>query len=156
MVTNYGEQPINYGAFAIFPGQARQERLVTNLGPGRTAVKRYRFAAPKAGGAGEGAGGGEGTGGDADPERRSAGAVRRGGGRRGGVVRAGNFKARDPGIPGAKHDESAGGKASGRPSAGGLGFTVQAICAAVAAASLRGRGPTETAAAQHSAPITKK
>jgi hypothetical protein len=43
MITNYGEQPINYSSFAVFPGQARQERLVTNLGPGRTVLKRYRF-----------------------------------------------------------------------------------------------------------------
>jgi hypothetical protein len=43
MITNYGEKPIDYTAFAIFPGQARQERLVTNLGAGRTAIKKYRF-----------------------------------------------------------------------------------------------------------------
>ncbi|HEV2296152.1 MAG TPA: NEW3 domain-containing protein [Tepidisphaeraceae bacterium] len=43
MITNYGEKPIDYTAFAIFPGQARQERLVTNLGAGRTTVKKYRF-----------------------------------------------------------------------------------------------------------------
>lgn len=43
MISNYGEKPINYSAFAIFPGQARQERLVTNLAPGRTTMKRYRF-----------------------------------------------------------------------------------------------------------------
>jgi hypothetical protein len=44
MITNYGNQPISYTAFAMFPGQARQERLVTNLGPGHTTVKKYRFA----------------------------------------------------------------------------------------------------------------
>jgi hypothetical protein len=44
MITNYGEQPISYTAFAIFPGQPRQERLVANLAPGRTLLKRYRFA----------------------------------------------------------------------------------------------------------------
>jgi hypothetical protein len=44
MITNYGDGPIDYTAFAIFPGQARQERLVTNLGAGRTTVKKYRFA----------------------------------------------------------------------------------------------------------------
>lgn len=44
MITNYGDNPIDYTAFAIFPGQARQERLVTNLGPGRTTMKKYRFA----------------------------------------------------------------------------------------------------------------
>jgi len=43
MITNYGDKPIDYTAFAIFPGQARQERLVTNLGPGRTTMKKYRF-----------------------------------------------------------------------------------------------------------------
>jgi hypothetical protein len=43
MITNYGEKPINYSAFAIYPGQARQERLVTNLGAGRTTIKKYRF-----------------------------------------------------------------------------------------------------------------
>jgi len=43
MITNYGEKPINYSAFAVYPGQARQERLVTNLAPGKTAVKLYRF-----------------------------------------------------------------------------------------------------------------
>ena len=43
MITNYGDKPIDYTAFAICPGQARQERLVTNLGAGRTTIKRYRF-----------------------------------------------------------------------------------------------------------------
>jgi len=42
-IQNYGDRGIDYSAFAIFPGQARQERLVTNLGPGRTTIKRYRF-----------------------------------------------------------------------------------------------------------------
>jgi hypothetical protein len=46
MITNYGDRPIDYTAFAIYPGQARQERLVTNLGPGKTTVKRYRFTVP--------------------------------------------------------------------------------------------------------------
>lgn len=45
IITNYGERPINYSAFAMFPGQARQERLVTGLDPGRSTVKRYRFTA---------------------------------------------------------------------------------------------------------------
>jgi hypothetical protein len=40
---NYGDRPIDYTAFAIFPGQARQERLVANLAPGRATIKRYRF-----------------------------------------------------------------------------------------------------------------
>src|SRR5262249_14110593 len=43
MISNYGDKPIDYTAFAIYPGAARQERLVTNLGPGRTTIKVYRF-----------------------------------------------------------------------------------------------------------------
>jgi hypothetical protein len=43
MISNYGDQPIDYTAFAVYPGQARQERLVTHLGPGRTIIKLYRF-----------------------------------------------------------------------------------------------------------------
>jgi hypothetical protein len=43
MITNYGEKPIDYTAFAICPGQARQERLVIQLGAGRTIIKKYRF-----------------------------------------------------------------------------------------------------------------
>jgi hypothetical protein len=43
MITNYGEKPIDYTAFVICPGQARQERLVTKLGAGRTIIKKYRF-----------------------------------------------------------------------------------------------------------------
>jgi hypothetical protein len=45
MISNYGDKPINYTAFAVYPGQPRQERLVTNLGPGRTIIKLYRFNA---------------------------------------------------------------------------------------------------------------
>ena len=45
----YGDHPIDYSAFAIVPGQARQERLVTNLAPGRTTIKRYRFPSAGAG-----------------------------------------------------------------------------------------------------------
>ncbi len=44
MITNYGDHPIDYTAFAIYPNQARQERLVTKLGPGHTTIKRYRFS----------------------------------------------------------------------------------------------------------------
>ncbi|MCC7351291.1 MAG: hypothetical protein IT446_12050 [Phycisphaerales bacterium] len=44
IISNYGDKPIDYISFAIFPGQARQERLVTNLGPGRTTIKRYKFS----------------------------------------------------------------------------------------------------------------
>ena len=43
VITNYGEKPIDYTAFVICPGQARQERLVTALGAGRTILKKYRF-----------------------------------------------------------------------------------------------------------------
>jgi hypothetical protein len=43
MITNYGEKPIDYTAFVTMPGQARQERLVTGLGAGRTTIKKYRF-----------------------------------------------------------------------------------------------------------------
>jgi hypothetical protein len=47
MISNYGDKPIDYNAFAVFPGYARQERLVTNLAPGKTTVKRYRFSGVK-------------------------------------------------------------------------------------------------------------
>jgi hypothetical protein len=43
MITNYGEQPITYSAFANYPGRPRIERLVASLNPGQTAVKKYRF-----------------------------------------------------------------------------------------------------------------
>jgi hypothetical protein len=43
VITNYGERPINYSAFAMYPGQARQERVVTQLAPGATTIRRYRF-----------------------------------------------------------------------------------------------------------------
>jgi hypothetical protein len=43
IITNYGDKPIDYTAFAIYPQQARQERLVTNLAPGRSTIKLYRF-----------------------------------------------------------------------------------------------------------------
>lgn len=43
MITNYGDHPINYSAFAAFPGQARQERVVVDLAPGATTIRRYRF-----------------------------------------------------------------------------------------------------------------
>lgn len=43
MITNYGTQPINYTSFVVFPGQARQERLVTALKPGGTSIKKFRF-----------------------------------------------------------------------------------------------------------------
>jgi hypothetical protein len=43
MITNYSERPIDYTAYAAYPGLARQERLVNDLGPGRTVIKLYRF-----------------------------------------------------------------------------------------------------------------
>jgi len=48
VITNYGNRPIDYTAFAMFPGQARQERMVAGLGPGRSTIKIYRFADPSA------------------------------------------------------------------------------------------------------------
>jgi hypothetical protein len=43
MITNYGDRPIDYSAFAVVVGQARQERLVSALPAGKTTIKRYRF-----------------------------------------------------------------------------------------------------------------
>jgi hypothetical protein len=43
MITNYGDKPINYTAYATFPGSARQERMILNLNPGVTIMKKYRF-----------------------------------------------------------------------------------------------------------------
>ncbi len=43
MISNYGDKPIDYTAFAVYPGEPRQERLIQQLGPGRTIVKLYRF-----------------------------------------------------------------------------------------------------------------
>jgi hypothetical protein len=43
MISNYGDRPIDYTAFALLPGQARQERLITCLAAGRTTMKKYRF-----------------------------------------------------------------------------------------------------------------
>ena len=39
MITNYGEKPIDYTAFAIYPGQPRQERLVTGLAPAKRSSR---------------------------------------------------------------------------------------------------------------------
>ena len=44
MITNYGTKPANYTSFILLPGQARQERLVSDLKPGATMIKKYRFA----------------------------------------------------------------------------------------------------------------
>jgi hypothetical protein len=43
VITNYGDRPINYSAFATYPDQARQERVVVNLAPGASTIRRYRF-----------------------------------------------------------------------------------------------------------------
>ncbi len=43
MISNYGDKPVDYTAFAVYPGQTRQERLISHLGPGRTTLKLYRF-----------------------------------------------------------------------------------------------------------------
>jgi hypothetical protein len=43
IIQNYGDKPVDYSAFAIFPGKSRQERLVTNLLPGRSVIKKFRF-----------------------------------------------------------------------------------------------------------------
>ena len=43
MITNYSAKPIDYTAFVIVPGQARQERLVQDLKAGSTTIKKYRF-----------------------------------------------------------------------------------------------------------------
>lgn len=43
-ITNYGDKPIDYSAFAVLPGQPRQERLVSGLAAGKSTLKRYRFA----------------------------------------------------------------------------------------------------------------
>ncbi len=42
-ITNYGGDVINYTAFVLVPGRARQERLVMRLGPGQSTTKLYRF-----------------------------------------------------------------------------------------------------------------
>jgi hypothetical protein len=44
IITNYSDKKIDYTAFAMMQGQARHERLVTNLAPGRSTIKLYRFA----------------------------------------------------------------------------------------------------------------
>ena len=49
LITNYGSAKIDYNAFATMPGQPRQERLVTNLSPGQTMIKKYRFSLPALG-----------------------------------------------------------------------------------------------------------
>jgi hypothetical protein len=43
VITNYGDKPANYTAFISCPGQPRQERLLVNLRPGSTTIKKYRI-----------------------------------------------------------------------------------------------------------------
>ncbi len=43
VINNYSDKPIDYTAFAMYPDQARQERLVMKLGAGQSVIKRYRF-----------------------------------------------------------------------------------------------------------------
>jgi hypothetical protein len=43
LISNYGDQPINYTSFASYPGKPRIERLVSSLRPGQTAIKKFRF-----------------------------------------------------------------------------------------------------------------
>jgi hypothetical protein len=43
LISNYGDKPIDYTAFVVYPGLPRQERLVTQLAPGKTLIKLYRF-----------------------------------------------------------------------------------------------------------------
>lgn len=43
VIQNYGDKPIDYTAFALAPGQQRQERLITGLAPGRSIVRKVRF-----------------------------------------------------------------------------------------------------------------
>ncbi len=43
VITNYSTKPVDYTAYALVPGQARQERLVTGLKAGQTIIKKYRF-----------------------------------------------------------------------------------------------------------------
>lgn len=43
IINNYSDKTVDYTAFAVLPGCPRQERLVANLGPGRSIVKKYRF-----------------------------------------------------------------------------------------------------------------
>ncbi|HTW95082.1 MAG TPA: hypothetical protein VMD30_09830, partial [Tepidisphaeraceae bacterium] len=43
LIANYGDKPIDYYAYAVYPGQARQERLVIDLKPGHSTIKLYRF-----------------------------------------------------------------------------------------------------------------
>ena len=43
LVTNRGDEAQNFYAFAQAPGRAGQQRIVSNLKPGQTMLKRFRF-----------------------------------------------------------------------------------------------------------------
>jgi len=43
-ITNRGDQPQSFYAFAMAPQHPRQERIVAKLAPGQTLMKRFRFA----------------------------------------------------------------------------------------------------------------
>lgn len=55
VVSNTGDKPISFTAFALLPGMQRQERLISGLAPGAKVIRRFRFAgvpAPAADGGG--------------------------------------------------------------------------------------------------------
>jgi hypothetical protein len=45
MITNTASTPLNAQAYALVPGYPRQQRFITDLRPGQTAIKRYIFPA---------------------------------------------------------------------------------------------------------------
>jgi hypothetical protein len=45
IIQNYGDKPIDYTAFALMPGQQRQERLIDGLEAGKSTVRKFRFEA---------------------------------------------------------------------------------------------------------------
>lgn len=46
-ITNYGNRPINYNAFVTVAGLPRQERIVSDLQPGKVVIRKYRLPLPK-------------------------------------------------------------------------------------------------------------
>jgi hypothetical protein len=46
MITNISSQPIDAQAYALVPGQARQQRYVLDLKPGESTIKRFAFTLP--------------------------------------------------------------------------------------------------------------
>lgn len=47
IITNYGSEPINYNAFVSIAGLPRQERIISSLGPGQQAIRKYRLPLPR-------------------------------------------------------------------------------------------------------------